>query len=601
MSIYDATRIEKPSYFRISPLRRGRGKRATCVIGFDSESENGKPFLFQFSRTGDENDVELFSMTPEDNPLKAFLLYIHNYCTRKDTEYLIVGWNLSYEFTQLFARLPTELNTMDEYRFRVELRNASDLLVASYILHVFNDKRFSVVIENEATKRRVRFMDGMAFFVTSLDKAGAMLGLGRKVQLESKRFTRADLDNELFLSYARQDAYLTRRIGEYIVSLHERFDVATCITAPSFAARVFRRHFLSREIPLPEPALEQAGLYSYHGGKNGYYLNGPQHLTNVYAYDITSAYPEAMRQLPNLETGRWEYVDSYTGSTHALWCVTARVKSCKWRPFMHHDAKWCDGYIENVWVTSYELDAAIALGEVELITAHGWQFVGEPGGPLIKYVDTFFDEKRNSEGAKREAAKLFLNSLYGKFFQKVPLGIVGFYDLSQAFDSEPQFIMTDPSQAFDWQAGGLYHPPIASLITGFVRAKIHVLEHRYGAIMTSTDGFFAIRKPDDGDIGKDLGKLTVERGNLSIWRERLYDFKSTQPGAKAKFALHGFRGNIDALRKIPLKPGAYTYEAQQVITLKLATKAFHGKRFDAGTFAILPYVLDLRAPPQNTS
>jgi hypothetical protein len=595
MSVYDATRIEKPSYFRISPLRRGRGPRRAHVIGFDSESENGKPFLFQFSRTGDENAVDLIPINGR-NPLDVFMTYVYLHCTRKDTEYLIVGWNLAYEFTQLFATLPSELNTMGEYAVLYRLEDAGGKELARYRVQVFNDKRFSVVIENLATKRRVRFIDGMAFFVTSLDKAGAMLGLGRKVQIESKRFTLADLDNELFLAYARQDAYLTRRIGEYIVALHERFDVATCITAPSFAARVFRRHFLTREIPLPEPALEQAGLNSYHGGKNGYYLNGPKHLTNVYAYDITSAYPEAMRQLPNLEEGTWEYVDHYTGYRHALWCVTARVKRCKWRAFMHHDAKWCEGYIENVWLTSYELDAAIRLNEVDLITAHGWQFVGEPGGPLIKYVDTFFDEKRTSEGAKREAAKLFLNSLYGKFFQKVPLGIVGYYDLSQTLDGEPQFVLTDPTQAFDWQAGGLYHPPIASLITGFVRAKIHELEHRYGAIMTSTDGFFAIRAPNDSDIGKDLGKLTVERGDLSIWRERLYDFKPHGNG-KSKYALHGFRGNIDALRKIPLKPGSYEYYAQQVITLKLATKTFHGKRFDAGVFATLPYVLDLRAPP----
>jgi hypothetical protein len=439
----------------------------------------------------------------------------------------------------------------------------------------------------------------MAYYVTGLDKAGAMLGLGRKLALDDtykKNLTRAALSDPVFIAYAKQDAYLTRMIGEQIIGLHVTYDVPTTMSAPHFAARVFRHHFLDGEIALPSPDLEQAGLSSYHGGKNGYYLPGPKHLTRIWSYDITSAYPEAMRALPNPVTAEWTPVKDWQPGRHALYLVTMRQKVCRYRGAQRHDGtKDTDAYIDGLWITSYELDAMVERGEVTLIAVSGWQMTGAPGGPLSDYVDRFFSEKRCSEGAAREAAKLFLNSLYGKFFQKQPLGAVGVWDIT---DTEPVRIEHDPNEPYDWCAGGLYHPPIASLITGYVRAKIHRLEHKYNAVMTSTDGFFARTKPDPADIGSDLGALTVTRGDVSIWRERLYIFDPLQPGQKRKVALHGFRGKADDLARIPLAWGTTTYTATQLVTLKLAGRTFTGADGQpvtpgAGTIADLRYFLAL--------
>lgn len=606
MSLYNAARIDKPLHFRIAPLKRGRGNRRVQVIGFDSEQDTrtARPMLFQFSESGEETDVTLRRIPSYRNAaLDVFMTYVHDRCTRKDTEYLIVGWNLKYEFTQIFGELPDDLKSLDEYRFMYRLEDASGNVIARYEINVMNDKRYGVVITNEATHRRVRVMDGAAFYTTSLDNAAKMLDLGRKVEMQSKRFTADDLDNPLFLQYARQDAYLTRRIGEQIIELHEAFDVPTCITAPHFAARVFRRHFLRSEIPLPDPDLEQAGLASYHGGKNGDYSASPRHFSNVYSYDITSAYPEAMRALPNPETAQFQWFDTYVPGVAAIWRVSGHYRSCKYRGIMTHGNGFHEtGDITDAWTTSYELDAAVERGEIDITECAGYVMIGETGsGPLVAYVDRFFAMKREATGAMRIAAKLFLNSLYGKFFQKVPLGIVGYYDAETLDETGAvRYIETDPLQPFDYQAGGLYHPPIASLITGFVRAKIHRLEHKYGALMTSTDGFFARRAPDAADIGSELGMLTVERGDLSIWRERLYEFRPRAKDGKPKFALHGFRGSIDELRRIPLVAGSYVYTAQQVITNKLSLKAYRGQRFRPGTFAQLTFTLDLthsQAPP----
>lgn len=610
-----ASRIEKPLYFRLAPLLRGRGKRSTVVIGFDTEAvtkagdpDRGMPFLMQFSGPGTDETGTLLVRVPhrEHAALRLFVDYLDSYCTRKDTEYIIVGWNLSYEWTQLFRDLTDTgedaipFNQLPEFTFDTDRRDDSGNLRSRWRVKVLNDKRYSATFTHLGTKRVVRVIDGMSFFVTGLDKAAGMLGLGAKITLPKgkiKKLTRADADDPFFCRYARQDAYLTRRIGEVIVDLFKEYDVTTCISAPQFAAKVFRHHFLTSEIAQPSPDLEQAGLSSYHGGKNGYYLPGPKHLRKMWHYDITSAYPEAMRALPDPTQAVWVPVTDYVPGRHALYRVSMTYRPCAYRGLQAHDGhKLSTEYVDGVWTTSYELDAIVSQGEADIHAIEGWSMEGPSGGPLVDYVDRFFAMKRNATGPMREAAKLFLNSLYGKFFQKVGLGDVGWWEADQ---DGPMTYRHDPTEPYDYRAGGLYHPPIASLITGYVRGKIHRLEHRYGAVMTSTDGLFARKPPIPADIGSDLGMLTATRGELSIWRERLYLF-DPEDGGKRKGALHGYRGSFDDLAKVPLTTGAWEYTASQLVTLRLAGRTFAGAdgvpiRPGTGEIADLKFVLDIRA------
>lgn len=590
MSAYDAARIEKPKFFGLRPLRSGRGKRVPCVIGFDSEADTrtGAPMLLQFSAPWHTVDTTDLIIIPEDDRRQArgkFLAWIATFCTRKDTEYIIYGWNLEYEFTQLFGDLHDEVR--DSGDFGIVTTIVLHGVDYRFDLHIMNDKRHLMTIKNLATKAQVRFLDGMAYYKTSLDKAAKMLGLDGKYAsdaIDRAAFTRDDLTNDEFLRYARTDAYITRRVGELITAQHEHYNVRTTISAPHFASTVFRHNFLDGEIELPQPELEQAGLWSYHGGKNGFYLDGPTQLDDVWEIDITSAYPEAMRQLPDPVRSTWHAIDDYVPGRHAIYRVTLRYRCCKYRGMMTFDGLWpASGYIEDVYLTSYELDAMIERDECDILTVAGWEMIGPAGGSLANYVDTFFAQKRTAVGPERDTAKLFLNSLSGKFFQKIALGTVGSLDLDTG-----EWVETDPDSPYDWRAGGLYHPPIASLITGFVRAKIHRMEHRYTAIMTSTDGIFAMSPPEPTAYGSDLGMLTAKRGKLSIWRERLYLF-TPHDLSERKIALHGFRAGADVLGMIPLARGKYTYTARSMVTLKLSTRKLKGSRYDPGRFVDLEY------------
>jgi len=592
MSVYLANRILKPKHFGITHLNTGASKKPPYVIGFDSEADKGYPFLYQFGYPDGSVDLVDVPAKGKYATLFTFIDKLYNSTRHNNYEYVIFGFNLQYEFTQLFRDLQPDTILSSEFQLGTP-EQPCDTGHCKFVLVALNDKRYSCTIIFGRDKKRIRFLDAMAFFPMSLNAAGEVVGIGRKEKKPIK-FGRRWRHDEQFIRYAEQDARLTQKLGEYIVELHREYDVALTTTAPHFASRTFRRQFLKTQIPLPEEDLEQLGLWSYHGGKNGYYLNQPSSFPTVYHVDIKSAYPEAMHQLPDLETSAWVHIDSYIPNKHAIWHVTGYYKKCKYRSLMH-DSGWCDSGFVEITTTGYELDGAIERGEFTIASCDGYYLddsnSSSSSNALLSYVDEFYHKKRYGE-TKGEiaAAKLFLNSLYGKFFQKVAHGKVGTFDLGSG-----EWITSDPSIAYDFTAGGLYHPPIAALITGYVRAKIHKLEHDYDSIMTSTDGFFALKPPSPEMIGEELGKLSSKQGSLKIWRERLYIFTYKQNGrTKYIYALHGWHGTVAQLRRVPLTLGIkWHYKSQAMITLKMSTHKVDGKFHKPGEFITRKLYLDL--------
>jgi hypothetical protein len=596
---YNAGRIRKKPHQQYSKSLEGKKERKPYVIGFDSEadtSSDGRPMCFQYSLPDMAEEDTIIQDVPatKNAGLGCFLDFLDEYCKHPGTEYLIYGWNSAYELTQLFHDLPKEVLNESDWRLN-NIRGHNKTY--GWIITVANEKR--QIIDFRKGKVCVQLLDGTAFYKTSLDKAAKMLGVGEKYALpgiDRSLFTRRDLLDEKFIRYAKRDAFVTRLIGEYIQRQHSQFGIRTCISAPHFAATVFKTHFLSTSLVCPDSAIEQAGLYSYHGGKNGYYLDGPASFPVIYNYDITSAYPEAMKQLPDIEHATWKATNKYTPGVHALYLATLQYRKCKYGGIQDHDGHWANSGRIQCWTTSYELDAVLQQKEAKLLGCTGFLFQGPMGGALSKYVDEFFAIKSTTTGPERETAKLLLNSLYGKFFQKQSIGSVGNYDL----DTESWIVSDGNNQSYDYEAGGLYNPPVASLITGYVRAKIHNLEHKYESVMTSTDGLFGLNPPDGNDVGKSLGKLTAERGSLRSWRERLYVFDSID--GKQKFALHGFHGHLSCgkadcfighLADIPLAAGEYRYFGQQMITLKMSTRDHRAERYSPGQFVKMQFTLRL--------
>src|SRR3974377_1424651 len=96
--------IQKHKWFRIRPITTGFGKRQPYVIGWDSEAFRGHPFLFQFGHP--DGHVDLVRVTAK-TALDEFVSYIEPIAHQRAylQQVVIVGWNLRYEYTQLFSSI----------------------------------------------------------------------------------------------------------------------------------------------------------------------------------------------------------------------------------------------------------------------------------------------------------------------------------------------------------------------------------------------------------------------------------------------------------------------------------------------------------------
>jgi hypothetical protein len=287
--------------------------------------------------------------------------------------------------------------------------------------------------------------------------------------------------------------------------------------------------------------LLSASCLSFHGGKNGLYVP-PGVYDDVAEIDIVSAYPHAMTALPPLSEGHWKRTRRYVPGAAAIYHISGSIPHrCPYGAFLNvsgsdfiHEGRF------DTWVTGWEL--AAAWDEVvpdTILDGYLWIPSSNARNPFADYVDFFFRKKQETpkDDPRYEMYKLLMNSLYGKLIQLVE--------------------EVDSTRSQQLVAGGLFNPFWASQITGHCRARLHTLEHRYGALHASTDSI--LTRATDIPTGSGLGDLEVKaRGRLVILRKRLY-FIVGHDGRVQKLARHGFRGRTaeDLLALILGGRGAY--------------------------------------------
>lgn len=149
--------------------------------------------------------------------------------------------------------------------------------------------------------------------------------------------------------------------------------------------------------------------------------------TNVYAYDINSAYPFAISHLPSLAQGEWRHSENVRANGIAefgIYRVSLRAQLGQPAgPVFCRDRRGNISYPWNVdgWYWAPEIKAMLA-AYPNLITSvkEGWEFVGWEGRPF-QFVSEVYQTRRRmkaSGNGTQMALKLLLNSLYGKMAQR---------------------------------------------------------------------------------------------------------------------------------------------------------------------------------------
>lgn len=200
----------------------------------------------------------------------------------------------------------------------------------------------------------------------------------------------------------------------------------TTIASTSFKALITEK-YLSRELSelcknYLTKSQEQDIRQAYKGGRVEVFIRKGYNLNK---YDVNSLYPAVMHDY-DYPLGKVKYykdIDKLEGSLklHRLGVVKARIKAPEGMnyPYLafHYDNKlmfplgsWVD------WITTFEVQEARKRGyKIEMIEGY---IYNQRGQIFKEFVRKHYKTKAGATGARKEIAKLFLNSSYGKWGQK---------------------------------------------------------------------------------------------------------------------------------------------------------------------------------------
>lgn len=181
------------------------------------------------------------------------------------------------------------------------------------------------------------------------------------------------------------------------------------------------------------------------------------YIQRAYQYDINSAYPMALADLPDLADGRW-----VTGSKiHprarlGFFRIIATIGNVRVAPFPFRKKGaiyFPTGTFETV-ITLAELKAVEDDPLIKYTVLESWQFIPHPncGFPFHKFIlEQYQKRQRLGNNPVAKPIKVILNSIYGKTGQRVE-GIIG----------------------------NLFNPVVFAYITGYTRAQVYTTVKRYG-------------------------------------------------------------------------------------------------------------------------
>lgn len=526
------------------------------IFGADTETVRGVPHTFQVVSEGDEviervNAKTIFSrfmayLEPRLLEKGGNFVFFHNLrfdltiLFNTDHESMYNQYNDitlhrdGYLIKMFYGRVNMALVRKDEGLFKC--RTCGEISTVAVKSH---DKEWFCANEQAHPKGlpkvkkilgpAVHLVDSAAFCPPggrSLAAALQIYGVNYKKMRAPEGLGQNYLWDASFKAYALNDARAEEALGLKIMERHKEYDIAHCVSLPQMAGKILRRHFFKsgERLLYPPPDCRTASELSYHAGKNGFYATRG-YYPRLIEYDINSAFPKAMKDMPQLCKGRYVRVKRYRPGVLGLYRLTGQRLGGTYPIVYDHAFKVIDGAFSGVWVTGYEVD--ILKGDPNYVfkVTEGWVFKSDPkyrSSPLASFVDRFWELKSTTpKGPLRDFYKNILNSLYGKFAacrENRPVVETAWGPM--AYDGYWDEDLTGPGAERHYIAGALYHPFIATQITGYVRRELYLLEKRGHALHAATD---SIKSSLELATSNELGGIKKEVvGGCYLFRNKLY-------------------------------------------------------------------------------
>jgi hypothetical protein len=251
---------------------------------------------------------------------------------------------------------------------------------------------------------------------------------------------------------------------------------------------------------LPNEVLE-ASQFAYFGGRFEQFKTG-SYKGPVYSYDIRSAYPHALRLLPNLHHGEW--VHSLGEPEEILDFALYRIefdydksgaplygRSHLPMPFPYRNAKTEIYYPNRVHGWYWGCEVKVARTRFRFPILESYEFHPSSDDKPFAFLAEMYETRREWKAAGNQAQlalKLGLNSIYGKLAQRV------------GWDEENNL----PPR---W-----HQLEYAGFATAYCRSMIYeaILQDPWNIIAVETDGLFSL-EPLKLNEGKALGEWEAEQ------------------------------------------------------------------------------------------
>jgi hypothetical protein len=390
---------------------------------------------------------------------------------------------------------------------------------------VYNGSSF-IMATNEVCK----FADSLNIYKTSVKEIGKIVGLEKLEIEESYKKGKVKKVTDKMREYCARDCNIV------FLALQEIFNFAGSIkpTLASLALALYKNKYLKFDLDY-EPEYTDLFFNSYYGGRTEAFKIGK---TNACYYDVNSMYPWAMLQrFPNPKKFKSEKNISIHRFLHLtkFYEGLAHVKLFHVEHFFgflpyksNNKLLFPNGNFEG-WYNLNELRFAIENKAIEIKHVYEIHYSTEIlDSPFTDYVNELYEIKNTSSGIEKTNAKLFLNSLYGKFaekakaektyYEEIPLDLIQKYE---SIGIEHNIIMFNAERIDCYiEIEGKYEekkthviPLFSSYITSY--SRIRLLEYmlkwqKHNVVYCDTDSIMLENEPNYKDSNV-LGEFKREK------------------------------------------------------------------------------------------
>lgn len=502
-------RYHRAKRTRVDVRERGYRKRyvrprTDRIIGVDGEGLGRRPHRYTYLAAGDEKGWTADVKASPGGHLSS--VDALNFLVSLPDRALIVSYAFFYDVTKILQDLP------DEAIWYLLHEDKRGTVVDGRIIyrHVqwqgfrlnFMNRRFTV----QQGKKSVTLWDVFAFFqgkfTTALKdwKVGTEDERAEIERMKDQRSTFEELNNAEIESYCRSECKQLAQLVRRVLDAHKAAGLVlkNYYGAGSSAKAVLNTFQSKTYMAQPSDGMRHAVACSFFGGRFENSVHGPIEGP-IYNYDISSAYPYQITQLPCLAHGTWEHVKNPSisrierAALALLHWHTPNILKISDQAFGPWPVRAKTGTIAfplsglGGWTWKKEFLAGLKLAP-NAIATEGWFYETECACEPFRDIPALYRERvKLGKDGPGIVLKLALNAIYGSLAQSKGL--------------------SPPFQCWIW-AANITSGTRAQLIDAICCAK-----NTNDILTLATDGIsskfpLTLAKPVDtgtGDLPKPLG------------------------------------------------------------------------------------------------